>query len=109
FELFFETKANLRREQVETLRRAGVTWFQPGIEAFDDSILALMDKGSTAPMNVQLLKYAREVGLHTTWLLLYGFPGEDDDRHAAVAEWLPALFHLQPPRCVGKVLFDRFS
>jgi ribosomal peptide maturation radical SAM protein 1 len=109
FELFFETKANLRREQVETLARAGVTWIQPGIEAFDDEILKLMDKGSTALMNVQLLKYTRELGIHTTWLLLYGFPGEDDRRHAAVAEWLPALFHLQPPRCVGKVLFDRFS
>jgi ribosomal peptide maturation radical SAM protein 1 len=109
FELFFETKANLRREHVATLARAGVTWIQPGIEAFDDEILRMMDKGSTALMNVQLLKYTRELGIHTTWLLLYGFPGEDDRRHAAVAEWLPALFHLQPPRCVGKVLYDRFS
>ena len=109
FELFFETKANLRREHVETLARAGVTWIQPGIEAFDDEILKLMDKGSTALMNVQLLKYTRELGIHTTWLLLYGFPGEDDARHATVAEFLPLLFHLQPPRCVGKVLYDRFS
>jgi ribosomal peptide maturation radical SAM protein 1 len=109
YELFFETKANLRREHVELLARAGVIWVQPGIEAFHDDLLRLMDKGTTAAMNVQVLKYLREFGIYATWNLLFGFPGEDDAWHADVAAWLPLLFHLQPPKCIGHLAFDRFS
>jgi magnesium-protoporphyrin IX monomethyl ester (oxidative) cyclase len=109
YRLFFETKANLKREQVSILAKAGVIWIQPGIEAFDDRLLKLMDKGSTAIINLQVLKYCREFGIFSTWNLLYGFPGEDDNWHGEVAAWLPLIFHLQPPKCVGRVLFDRFS
>lgn len=109
YELFYETKANLRRNQVRLLHEGGIVWIQPGIEGFHDDLLRLMAKGNSAMTNLQLLKYTREFGIHTTWLLLFGFPGEDDEWHAQVAEWLPLIFHLQPPRCVGRVLFDRFS
>ena len=109
YDLFFETKANLRREHVELLARAGVIWVQPGIEAFHDRLLRLMDKGTTATTNVQVLKYLREFGIYATWNLLFGFPGEDDAWHAEVAAWLPLLFHLQPPKCIGHLAFDRFS
>jgi ribosomal peptide maturation radical SAM protein 1 len=109
YELFFETKANLRREHVELLARAGVIWVQPGIEAFHDRLLRLMDKGTTAAANVQVLKYLREFGIYATWNLLFGFPGEDDAWHAEVAAWLPMLFHLQPPKSIGHLAYDRFS
>jgi ribosomal peptide maturation radical SAM protein 1 len=109
YRLFFETKANLKREQVALLAKAGVTWIQPGIEAFHDDLLKLMDKGTTAIINVQLLKYCREFGIYTTWNLLFGFPGENDAWHAEVALWLPLVFHLQPPKCIGRILYDRFS
>ncbi|PYS42219.1 MAG: RiPP maturation radical SAM protein 1, partial [Acidobacteria bacterium] len=33
YSLFYETKANLKREQVELLARAGVKSIQPGIES----------------------------------------------------------------------------
>jgi len=109
YRLFYETKANLKREQVRTLAESGVIWIQPGIEGFHDQLLRLMAKGNSAMINLQLLKYTREFGIYTTWLLLFGFPGEDDDWHFQVAKWLPRVFHLQPPKCVGKVLYDRFS
>ena len=109
YRLFFETKANLKREQVALLARAGVVWIQPGIEAFHDELLRLMDKGTTAAMNLQVLKYCREQGIYATWNLIFGFPGEDDAWHAEVAEWLPLVYHLQAPKCVGRVLYDRFS
>jgi ribosomal peptide maturation radical SAM protein 1 len=109
YRLFFETKANLKREQVGLLARAGVIWIQPGIEAFHDDLLKLMDKGSTALINVQLLKYCREFGIYATWNLLFGFPAEHDSWHAEVASWLPLIGHLQPPRSIGRVLYDRFS
>jgi hypothetical protein len=49
------------------------------------------------------------IALGTTWLLLAGFPREDDAWHAEVAEWLPLIAHLQPPGGVVHVRFDRFS
>jgi len=109
YRLFYETKANLKREQVKLLAEAGVIWIQPGIEGFHDRLLRLMAKGNSAMINLQLLKYTREFGIYTTWLLLFGFPGEEDAWHLEVAEWLPKIYHLQPPKCVGKVLYDRFS
>lgn len=109
FELFYETKANLRREQVRLMAEAGVTKIQPGIEGLHDDLLHLMAKGNSAMINIQLLKFAREYGLMTTWMLLVGFPGENPQWHAEVAEWLPLVSHLQPPNGVVHVRFDRFS
>jgi len=107
--LFYETKANLRREEVRAMAEAGVRKFQPGIEALHDDLLKLMAKGNSTLINVQLLKYAREFGLWTTWMLLVGFPGEDPAWHAEVAEWLPLLYHLQPPNGLVHIRYDRFS
>lgn len=107
--IFYEVKANLRRSQVETLRRAGILWLQPGIESLHSSVLELMDKGVQAWQNVQLLKACRELGVRLSWNFLWGFPGEDDGWYAGMAAWLPALEHLQPPSGVIRVRFDRFS
>jgi len=38
-----------------------------------------------------------------------GIPGESDDWYAQMADWLPAIFHLQPPTGVSRVRYDRFS
>ena len=78
YSLFYETKANLKREQVELLARAGVRWIQPGIESLDDNVLALIAKGNSALMNLQLLKWSREFGIDAAWNLLCGVPGESD-------------------------------
>jgi magnesium-protoporphyrin IX monomethyl ester (oxidative) cyclase len=109
YSLFYETKANLKREQVELLARAGVRWIQPGIESLDDNLLALIAKGNSALMNLQLLKWSREYGIDAAWNMLCGIPGEEDSWYAEMAEWLPAIFHLQPPTGVSRVRYDRFS
>ena len=109
YRIFYETKSNLRRDQVAQLARAGVHWIQPGIEALHDDLLTLMAKGCTAATNLQLLKYAREHGVNVSWLLLVGFPGEDDRWHEEVASFLPRVFHLQPPSSCTAVRYDRFS
>jgi len=109
YQIFYETKANLKREQVRQLAEAGVIWFQPGIEGLHDDLLQLMAKGNTTMINLQLLKYAREFGIYTTWLMLVGFPDEKETWHEQVAEWLPMVFHLQPPSCLEPVLYERFS
>lgn len=109
FNLFYETKANLRREQVRLLSQAGVNWIQPGIESMHDEVLKLMDKGTTALINVQLLKWCREFGIQVTWNMLMGFPGEQPDWYREMTAWLPLIAHLQPPTGSGMVRYDRFS
>ena len=109
YSLFYETKANLKREQVKTLAAAGVRSIQPGIESLDDNLLRLIGKGNTAVMNVQLLKWSSEFGIHPAWNMLSGIPGDCDSWYAEMAKWLPAIFHLQPPTGVVRVRYDRFS
>jgi magnesium-protoporphyrin IX monomethyl ester (oxidative) cyclase len=109
YSIFYETKANLKRQQVQQLAEAGVHWLQPGIESMHDSILALIKKGNTALINVQLLKWGREFGLQVLWNFLVGMPGELREWYAETLEWLPSIVHLQPPSGVRSVRVDRFS
>lgn len=107
--LFYETKANLKKEQVKLLRDSGVTSIQPGVESLSSHVLRLMRKGVSAIQNVQLLKWCREYGVMPAWNLLYGFPGETEEDYAEIAEYMEALYHLQPPYALGAVRMDRFS
>jgi magnesium-protoporphyrin IX monomethyl ester (oxidative) cyclase len=107
--LFYETKANLRREQLELLAASGVRAIQPGIENMDDTILKLLDKGNTTLMNVQLLKWAFEQGIYVIWNFLVNVPDETDEQYEAMMEWLPWIAHLQPPGGAGRIRYDRFS
>lgn len=119
YNIFYETKANLKREHVAQLARAGVRWIQPGIESMHDEVLRHIDKGSTALTNVQLLKWTREFGVRVSWNFLAGFPGEKDEWYAEMAAWLPLISHLQPPQeqspnplwtwRVTQIRYERFS
>ncbi len=96
-ELSFEVKSNLKRRQVDAMRRAGMTEIQPGIESLSTRILGLMKKGATRLDNVRMLRLAQEHGMFTIWLHLYGFPGETLADYEDVVRLAPRLFHLQPP------------
>ncbi|RSV38782.1 RiPP maturation radical SAM protein 1 [Sphingomonas sp. ABOLE] len=108
YRLFFETKANLRRDHLELIAAAGIRRLQPGIETMHDEILRLIDKGTTALQNVQLLKWARELGIFITWNFLWDVPGECDGWYGEMADWLPRVAHLQPPG-IDRIQFHRFS
>lgn len=107
--LFYETKANLKKEQVRILRDAGVTEIQPGIESFGDRVLALMRKGVTGLQNVQLLKWCKELGVHPAWNIIWGFPGEPAEEYARMTALVPMLTHLPPPHAFSALRLDRFS
>jgi ribosomal peptide maturation radical SAM protein 1 len=107
--IFYETKANLRKDQVRILRDAGVRRIQPGIESLSDSVLDLMRKGVGALQNIQLLKWAKEFGVELDWNFLWGFPGEDPEEYARMARLVPHLVHLPPPELALGILLDRFS
>lgn len=108
---FYEIKANLRRDRVQALSRARVRWVQPGIEALHDDLLRLLNKGVSAAINVQLLKWARIYGVWVIWNHLSAAPGDREEWYDEVADWLPAISHLQPPanQSIAPIRFDRFS
>ncbi len=94
---FYETKANLRKEQVKRFADAGVLAIQPGIESLSTPILKLMRKGVTALQNIRLLKWAREYRLDVRWNVLYGFPREPHDEYRKMIDLMPSLVHLKAP------------
>lgn len=108
-ELFYEVKANLRKEQVRLLRDAGVARIQPGIESLSSAVLTLMGKGVKALQNIQLLKWCKELGVRPSWNMLWGFPNEPPVEYARVAELVPLLTHLPPPTAAATIRLDRFS
>lgn len=107
--IFFEVKANLTREQLSTIQRAGINSIQPGIESLSSHVLSLMRKGSTKLINIRLLKWARYYGISVQWNILNGFPGETDEDYIQQAELIPLLYHLQPPEGGGRIWLERFS
>jgi ribosomal peptide maturation radical SAM protein 1 len=108
FSFFCETKSNLKRDEVRLLREAGVDSMQPGIESLSTPILTLMRKGVTGFQNVRLLKWCAEYGVRPVWNIIYGFPGESPEEYERMAEVVPSLTHLDPPR-LQHLILDRFS
>ena len=108
-DLFYETKSNLKKEQVRLLRDAGIRLIQPGIESLSDGVLKRMRKGVSGLQNVQLLKWCKELGVGAAWNILCGFPGESPAEYERMAEMVPLLTHLQPPESIGRIRLDRFS
>lgn len=108
-DMFYETKANLTKEQVKLFREAGFYNIQPGIESLITPVLRLMKKGVSMLQNIQLLKWTQEFGVTPLWNFLYGFPGENPEDYQQVPELMEALYHLAPPSGLGLIRLDRFS
>jgi len=109
YDIFYETKANLRRRHMQSFSDAGVRSIQPGIESFHDEILRLLAKGNKAWMNVQLLKWAAELSMEISWIFLIDVPGQRDEWYFDLLSWLPLLTHLPPPVYATPIQFVRFS
>jgi ribosomal peptide maturation radical SAM protein 1 len=107
--LFYETKANLRREQIRLLSEAGVRCIQPGIESFSSNVLALMRKGVRAAQNVNLLRWASYYNINVIWNIIWGFPGESETDYRLQSALLPHLVHLDPPLSASRIWMERFS
>lgn len=107
--LHYEVKANLRYDQLELLRSAGVYHLQPGIESMSDHLLETMRKGTTRLRNIQTLKWCMELGIDVSWNYLHGFPGESDEDYLDLPELFSLIPHLAPPEHVGLARADRFS
>lgn len=108
-EIYYEQKANISLERILSLRAAGVTVIQAGVESLSTPLLELMDKGVTGPQNLDVLRYARAAGLQISWSILYGFPGDRAEWFEQMARLLPLIRHLEPPTGVHRLTIDRFS
>ncbi|SRR5579884_105415 len=108
-DLFYETKSNLSKNQLQILKKAGVSSIQPGIESFSSAILKLMKKGVSAIQNIQTLKWCTELQIFPYWNLLWGFPNEPEHEYERMAILVEKLVHLYPPTWFGRITLDRFS
>ena len=104
-----ETKVNLTKEQLRSLRSAGAIRLQPGIESLSTPVLKRMKKGCNLLQNVQFLRWSKQMGIDVAWNILYGFPGESPAEYLEMARIIPLLRHLDPPSGCGKIRVDRFS
>jgi ribosomal peptide maturation radical SAM protein 1 len=107
--LFYEVKANLRKDQLRLLKEAKIDGIQPGIESLSSHVLAMMRKGCKGIQNIQILKWCKELGVYPSWNLLWGFPGEPPDEYTRMAELIPLITHLPPPEAAATIRLDRFS
>ena len=108
-QIFAEVRVNLRKEHLRKMREGGVIWIQPGIESLNDNFLQCMKKGSTMLQNIQLMKWAQQYGINIVWTIMYNFPFEEYKWYSELSDILPLVLHLQPPRGMTKLRFDRFS
>src|SRR5437762_12083514 len=95
-DIFYETKANLKKHELRAFYSSGVHAIQPGIESLSTPILRLMRKGVTALQNIRLLKWCAEIGINPGWNLLYGFPSEPPQDYVRMAELIPSPVHFTP-------------
>jgi ribosomal peptide maturation radical SAM protein 1 len=107
--IFYHIGADLRLDQVLSLKEAGIRQLQPGIESLSPSLLRRMHKPCTARGNIALLRYARSVGIYLEWLLLFGFPGDRIGEYDEMLRLLPLIRHLQPPRDMAPLVLCRLS
>jgi len=109
YNIWYDLKANLKREQLEKLAQAGICWIQPGIEHLNNRLLKLLGKGTTTYQNLQTLKWAQEFGIYVDWVFLYDIPGETDQDYMDLVKWLPKISHLQPAASMAYIRYHRFS
>jgi len=60
-------------------------------------------------MNIQTLKWGKQLGVITDWNLIYGFPGETPEDYRDNLRLANLLTHLDPPSGCGPIRLDRFS
>ncbi len=108
-DVFYETKSNARRAELETLARVGIKRLQPGIESLSSKVLTRMKKGVSGIQNVWFLRAAQELEMTCQWSVLWGFPGEEPEEYAKMAELFPLISHLQAPHLSARIHLLRFS
>jgi radical SAM superfamily enzyme YgiQ (UPF0313 family) len=72
--------AHLSREVLAMMQEAGCGGVDIGMESGDPEMLLRIGKGVTVERVLQVLTWARELGLHTVLNLMFGWPDETPDQ-----------------------------
>ena len=108
FHLFYEVKANLRKDELANFHAAGIREIQPGIESLSTSVLRRMRKGTTALQNIRLLKWCAAYGIKVHWNIIYGLPGDTSSEYLEMARVARDCFHFDAPNLIP-LSVERFS
>lgn len=109
YKIFYEVRAHMPKQYFAMLRYGGMYLCLIGIESLHTKALQSMRKGVAAWQNIQALKWCRQFGIYVLWNILYDFPGDQDAWCQEMAEIIPLLTHLCPPRSIQWVNFQRNS
>jgi ribosomal peptide maturation radical SAM protein 1 len=109
FEIHYEVRPYMGREQLRELRRGGLFSVQPGIESLSTHVLELMRKKSTGVRNVSFIKWCTHYGINNLYNILWGFPGETEEDYRQQSEVIAKIPHLQPPWGIARARADRGS
>lgn len=107
--LGYHLRPILDLKHLVNLKKAKITCNVTGIETFSTQLLKLMNKGTTAKHSLLYLRNAFCVGILTTWVLLWGFPGDTIADYEEVLYILPLIRHLPPPSLIQPMKLIRFS
>lgn len=107
--ILYEVRADLKYDEVKTLREANIRYVQPGIESVSTPILKRMNKGITGLDTINFLRLCSEHLIVPYWNIIIGFPGMSGEMYQDLMEKIPLLVHLIPPVTLTPVRFDRFS
>lgn len=109
WQIFYETKSNMRRREIARMAAAGITRVQPGIESFSTPSLRAMDKGTTAIQQLNYIKWAHAYDVTVNYGIINGMPGETAADLRTMATLAQSLWHLPPPADVNRLALHRFS
>ncbi|MDJ0867091.1 MAG: RiPP maturation radical SAM C-methyltransferase [Myxococcota bacterium] len=109
YRLHWEMKSNIKAQDADLMKAAGIHRVQAGIESFSTPVLKRIKKGVTGIRNVLTLKLMAARGIELYYNVLYGFPGEEAEDYAAVCRNVPLLYHLPPPETYVPVLLTRYA
>ncbi len=108
-EIFYETKAHLKREHLEVLAGAGVRKIQAGIESLSPNSVKKISKGVSVSRYLEFLSDCDELGIQCYWNYLHSFPGETASELLSAIPVISDATQQQPPATFQPARVERFS
>ena len=97
YRIFCEIRANLTKEHLKQMKRAGICEVFAGIEALDTKLLGKMNKGTRLIDNLKIMKFCEELGIKCSSIFLIAFPTEtqaDVDRSISAIDYTCAFYPI---------------
>ncbi|HVG61656.1 MAG TPA: RiPP maturation radical SAM C-methyltransferase [Hyalangium sp.] len=109
-QVFYDIRADVSRQQMRGMARAGIRELEAGLENLSTPILKGMGKGATGIHNVRFLRRCSEFGIVPLWNYLYAFPGEKLEHYQELQPKIdPWLHHLPPPDVAFPLSLQRYA